>query len=217
MPVSIGDGGQPGFDQPIDLMKDCHRRIEHFLGVLQKVAAHGGGLDSERREALTTALRYFKSAAPRHTEDEEQSLFPRMRELLKARAARGEDIAALGEALRQVEELEEDHVLGARLHDRVDELGWRWLERGRLSADDVGTLRSLIDQLEAIYQRHIPLEDDHVFPAAMAALAAQELDAIGQEMAARRVENPGRPDSRCGQRRRDLIDAGTADSSHTDA
>ena len=37
MPIPLGTTGQPDFTQPIELMMDCHRRIEHFLGVLQRV------------------------------------------------------------------------------------------------------------------------------------------------------------------------------------
>ena len=37
MALPMGTQGQADFSQPIALMMDCHRRIEHFLGVLEKV------------------------------------------------------------------------------------------------------------------------------------------------------------------------------------
>jgi len=37
-------------------------------------------LTEETRAALESALRYFREAAPKHTADEEESLFPRMRQ-----------------------------------------------------------------------------------------------------------------------------------------
>jgi hypothetical protein len=35
--------------------------------------------DTELRNALETALKYFREAAPMHTADEEESLFPLLR------------------------------------------------------------------------------------------------------------------------------------------
>lgn len=54
MPVQLGAKGQPGFDEPIDLMMDCHRRIEHFLSILQRVAEQSDGcqLDEPSRRVF---------------------------------------------------------------------------------------------------------------------------------------------------------------------
>ncbi len=81
MPVVIGAKPESGFRDPIGLLTDCHRRVERFLSVLVQVGAQtqGGSLTSEQRTALETALRYFRDAAPKHTADEEESLFPRLR------------------------------------------------------------------------------------------------------------------------------------------
>ena len=38
MPVRIGGRPEHGFDEPLGLLSDCHRRIERFLGVLAAVA-----------------------------------------------------------------------------------------------------------------------------------------------------------------------------------
>ena len=59
MPVNLGDEPQAGFDRPMELLRDCHRRIERFLGVLLRVAAerYGGPLDNEQREAIAASLR----------------------------------------------------------------------------------------------------------------------------------------------------------------
>jgi hypothetical protein len=68
------------------LLGDCHRRVERFLAVLVHVAeqAHGEPFTGERRTAWDTALRYFREAAPKHTTDEEESLFPRLRAMDRA-------------------------------------------------------------------------------------------------------------------------------------
>ena len=38
MPVQIGARPDSGFDDPIGMLKDCHRRIAHFAGVLVAVS-----------------------------------------------------------------------------------------------------------------------------------------------------------------------------------
>ncbi|MBE0658928.1 MAG: hemerythrin domain-containing protein [Bryobacteraceae bacterium] len=179
MPVQIGGKPESTFDDPIGLLGDCHRRVERFLGVLVKVAgdARGQALTVEQREALESALRYFRDAAPKHTADEEQSLFPRMR------AAGGPAMEAV---LAQVDALEADHARAGKAHDEVDSLGRRWIESGQLPEDDAARLCDVVSELAALYRNHIAIEDREVFPAAAAALTAEQRKAIGEEMAARR-------------------------------
>src|SRR5690606_37309635 len=104
---------------------DCHRSVERFLGdlILVTERARGGELKSVEREALETALRYFREAAPKHVADEEESLFPRLR-LSDSDFARS--------ALAAVERLESDHQAVRHDHDAVEELGTRWLNTGML-------------------------------------------------------------------------------------
>src|ERR1051326_1445739 len=81
MPVQIGAKAH-SFSEPTRLLSDCHRRIEMFLGSLQQVSQLiDNRLADDARAALNSALRYFREAAPKHTADEEQSLFPRLRQL----------------------------------------------------------------------------------------------------------------------------------------
>jgi hemerythrin-like domain-containing protein len=179
MPVQIGGKPESTFDDPIGLLGDCHRRVERFLGVLQKVAfdARGHSLSAEQRGALETALRYFREAAPKHTADEEESLFPRMR------ATGGASIEAV---LARVDALEADHVRAGPAHDEVDALGRRWIEDGSLPEADAARLCTLVEGLAAMYQEHIAVEDGEVFPAAAGALSEADKKRMGEEMAARR-------------------------------
>lgn len=165
------------------LLSDCHRRIERFLSILQRVCreSHGGPLDASHREALEVALRYFSTAAPRHTADEESSLFPRMR------ALRDDRVAAM---LAEMARLEADHAMAVRLHDEVDELGRRWLADGSISADQTARLGELLESLVTIYERHIAYEDRVVFPTASEVLSPSDIAAVGQEMAQRRGLDP---------------------------
>jgi hemerythrin-like domain-containing protein len=179
MPVQIGQQPDHNFTEPLGLLTDCHRRIERFLDVLLKVAAGARGqeMNAEQRRALTASLRYFREAAPKHTADEEQSLFPRMR------AAGGPEVEA---ALAQIESLESDHVAAGALHDEVDRLGELWLSRGQLSSDEADRLVGLTERLAGIYASHIAVEDNAVFPLAQRVLSTAEQRAAGLEMAARR-------------------------------
>jgi hemerythrin-like domain-containing protein len=179
MPVVIGAKRESTFEDPIGLLGDCHRRVERFLGVLVKIAAdaRGGALSGEQHGALETALAYFRNAAPKHTADEEESLFPRMR----AHAT-----AEMGAVMERIAGLEADHAGAGPAHEEIDRLGRRWLDQGTLEAGEAQRLAEVLDGLSAMYRRHIAVEENEVFPAAAAGLTGEEMRAVGEEMAARR-------------------------------
>jgi|SRR5579884_844648 len=179
MPIQIGAKPDHTFREPLGLLSDCHRRIEKFLDQLLLVAeqARGGPLTEPLREALDTALRYFRKAAPLHTADEESSLFPRMR-------ATGDPAAA--EAFAALESLETEHRAADADHAEVDTLGQKWLAEGFLSSADTERLTKTLQRLKALYARHIAVEDLEVFPLAGKLLSQEELRTVGREMATRR-------------------------------
>lgn len=183
MPVVIGAKPESSFADPIGLLGDCHRRIERFLSVLVRVAAEvrGGPLTEDQRNGWNTALRYFREAAPKHTSDEEESLFPRLR------GVDGPEAQAL---LARVDALEEQHVFAGEAHGEVDRLGRTWLDDGSLSPEQARRLSAVLAQLSELYRGHIAMEDGEVFPFAAAVLSAPERKAIGDEMAARRGLKP---------------------------
>ncbi|MEO8595879.1 MAG: hemerythrin domain-containing protein [Candidatus Solibacter sp.] len=179
MPIVIGAKRESDFTDPIGMLGDCHRRIEMFLNVLVRVAeqAHGGALSQEQRGALETALRYFREAAPKHTADEEESLFPRLRRI---------EEPGVRTLLARIESLEEEHVCADRSHGEVDSLGRLWLRNDGLPREQASRLLAVLVQLRDLYRHHIATEDNEVFPAAAAALTASDRQAIGKEMASRR-------------------------------
>ncbi len=183
MPIVIGARRESDFTDPIGMLGDCHRRIERFLNALVSVAeqARGGVLDDEQRRAMETALRYFREAAPKHTADEEESLFPRLRAMANA---------GLETTLARIASLEEDHASAERNHGEVEELGQSWLRDGTLAPEPASRLLTLLLQLREMYRHHIAAEDNEVFPAAAAALSASDRQAIGSEMASRRSVAP---------------------------
>ncbi len=186
MTVQLGGKPLAGFDQPLEMLADCHRRIEHFLDVLQKVERLYAArpLDAEARRALEAALAYFANFAPRHTADEEDSLFPRMR---------AHPDPEVQNVMRQLDQLEEDHRQTEIWHAEVDRLVRGWLEEGQLTEPKRRTLNQLLANLTACYQAHIRLEEEAVFTLASKVLAQQELTEIGVEMKRRRGLNDSRP------------------------
>ncbi len=177
MPVQIGAKAH-NFSDPTGLLTDCHRRIEMFLGALESVAkVIDKPPDDETRQALENALRYFHDAAPKHTADEEESLFPRLRALSKPEVE---------SAFSKLEHLEKDHRWAEPLHAEVEKLGIEYLSRGELSHDDVARFRSAVAQLALMYKQHIALEDEILFPLASQVLDSADKSAIADEMARRR-------------------------------
>lgn len=183
MPIQIGQRPDHGFDEPLGLLSDCHRRIEHFLHVLVTVDARasGGPLTDDEHRALQGAITYFANAAPRHTADEEVSLFPRLRQCADAQAS---------DALEHLEALERDHRQADEDHAAVDVLVRRWLAADRLSGKDAADLRARLARLQTLYQQHIAIEDKELFPAAARLLTPSDLEQVGREMAERRDVRP---------------------------
>jgi hemerythrin-like domain-containing protein len=179
MPITIGSKQEADFSDPIGLLSDCHRRIERFLGVLVTVAtqAEGAALNPEQRGALEISLRYFKLAAPKHTLDEEDSLFPRLRDSQDPRAQ---------PVLISLQKLSGDHRVAEEKHGRVEQFANQWLSDGALSGEDNRRLREMLAELIEFYAAHIALEEQQVFPLAAVVLTAADLQLIGSEMAKRR-------------------------------
>lgn len=179
MAISIGSKPLADFSEPIEMMEDCHRRIEHFLRVLQEAERLFGDkeLNEDARLALKASLNYFADSAPRHTADEEQSLFPRMR---------CSDDSSARAVMTDLDGLERDHRSCEALHTLVDREVRSWLEAGRIVGVQRQRLREALNALEKIYTAHIKFEEEQVFPVAARILRSEHLREIGEEMKERR-------------------------------
>jgi hemerythrin-like domain-containing protein len=173
MSITIGAPREHGFDEPLGILSDCHRRVEKFLSVLAILAAKPAPhqLDEGERAALCRALDYFRKSAPKHTADEEESLFPRLR---------------TAGAAAELERLEEDHRDAAPRHQQVETIGRRWLECMLLPDADRDLFADAVGALNELYREHIALEEREVFPLAQRVLTPSELAEVGREMAERR-------------------------------
>ena len=176
MGVQIGAKPDSGFDDPIGMLKDCHRRVEHFLQILCVVAerAPGRALTTEEVSAVEAALHYFQVGGRRHTADEEESLFPRLRA----------DAQSAG--LENFTELEAEHQEANDLHAAVESLYNSWIVNRRLAAEDEQRLLAATKQLNLLYEDHIEVEEKIVFPRAAKMLDGATIAAIGAEFRARR-------------------------------
>lgn len=177
MPVQIGTQTH-SFTDPTGLLSDCHRRVEMFLGTLDAVAkVIDRPATAETSRALESALRYFGQAAPKHTADEEESLFPRLRRI---------DDPEVQSALEKLDRLEDDHRWAAPLHAEVERLGAQYLLNGTLSDAEIVEFRDAVARLVSMYKQHLSIEDGLIFPLASRMLSHTEKAAIANEMADRR-------------------------------
>jgi len=179
VPSAIGQKLESDFRNPLGLLSDCHRRIERFLEGLIAIAesAQGNKLGDAERQQFEVGLRYFVEAAPKHTLDEEESLFPRLR------ACKDSESQA---AFATMDSLHAEHQEAETIHRKVDELGRAWLTDECLSPDDARILIGLLHGLRRTYEKHIAVEDNDLFPLAGRILDRALLETIAREMAVRR-------------------------------
>lgn len=171
----------PGPDDPLGMIRACHRRLEARLDTLAHAATLLTDAPGTRRAAaagaLAQAVRHLDGAARLHVADEELSIFPRLRAadptagaLIAGLAADHQHIDAAWQALRPVlealrETLDADHTPDPAL---------------------VARLRTLLPPFSAAHHRHHAHEEQEILPRAVAALDASALAAIAAEMVARR-------------------------------
>lgn len=176
MAIQIGAKPDSGFDDPIGMLKDCHRRIERFLNILVVVAerAENRSLTEEECSAVKAALQYFQAGGERHNLDEEDSLFPRLL------------VVAPNGTVEIIERLTQDHDDARGLHASVDWLYTAWISAGILEGSDYALVFAQTVRLKRLYAEHILIEETEVSPRAVAVLDRQSLADIGHEFSVRR-------------------------------
>jgi hemerythrin-like domain-containing protein len=159
-------------EQPLEHLVACHRRIENQLAVLARAGEHLQDRPQDALAAIDSSLRFFSISGRLHTEDEEQSLFPRMRSRVSADDA------------TYLVQLEEQHkavdVLWTELLAIVSQL------RQQITVDRIAWYRRLVADVSQRYREHIESEDAVLTAMARRTLDSAELEQIGEEMQARR-------------------------------
>jgi len=168
--IPIGQAPAPQFDDPLGVLRACHRRMERQLATLSRLRRHlpANHADDDARVAAAATMRYFDTAAPHHHDDEEASLMPR---LAKADPALAPLMAELtGEHV----ELE---AQWRRMRPLLTAIAAR--ASGHLPVRDV-------ERFCEAYRAHIAREEAMLFARASEVLDAATLADIGAEMAEQR-------------------------------
>lgn len=161
----------PGFDSPLDMLHACHDRIMDQCTTLQKLQQHlpMKGCDEQAQQAAQAIMRYFDSAGQHHHQDEEIDLFP----LLQATG--NSEAASL---MKQF--LAEHQTMDAQ---------WPVLREQLLAIAEGKTAeldRKLVADFTLAYGKHVMLENMKLLPLAAKLLSAEQLQAMGKNMAQRR-------------------------------
>ena len=161
-------------ENAVELLVACHQRIRHFTSVLRKLAHAEGASNEEISSAASSAHRYFSVALPLHEADEEESVRPRLSELSKS------EVQGALEAM-------------THQHQAVDDLIERLLPILVLLASNPAKLPevhaelcSVAKALDAVFQGHLALEEEVIFPALTTDLTPEALAGLLGEMQQRR-------------------------------
>jgi hemerythrin-like domain-containing protein len=148
---------------PFSQLARSHRRLEQELDAL-RVAA-----EERDVEALRRVLAFFGRQVARHEEDEEASLFPRLRAKPEA--------AQLEATVAQLEGEHRRHEAAVRkLAEAID----------TVEGGSPGNIVAIAEEMIAGYDGHIALEERELFPEAKRLLSEEERAEIVREMQARR-------------------------------
>lgn len=165
----------PAFDEPLEMLAACHERIEAQLCTLEKLVEYlaAKGADQPAREAAAGVMRYFDTAGVDHHRDEDEDIFPLLRNLAAERCR--PEVSAI------INGLEEDHstmeAQWSRLRERLQSVAAG--HDAHLDAEDVARFAWL-------YRRHMEKESALVLPFAREAVSETQRAALGERMAARR-------------------------------
>lgn len=179
--ISLIDFRTPaaGFDQPLAMWQACHERVARMNNMLQRLVDYlrKNPVDESASVTATSIRRYFDEAAPRHHEDEEIDLFPRLMQRLRE-ASSGPAAAHIGAAIENLlADHTEMHALWSAIRRQVVEV-----EAGRRPQFDEAQVTLFVTR----YRAHIEIEDGEIASALQRMLTAQDLVEIGRAMAARR-------------------------------
>jgi iron-sulfur cluster repair protein YtfE (RIC family) len=169
MLVSI-DSRKPPEDL-VGILSECHERIRRFTHLAEEIGRRPDVPVEEVVDGCRRVKRYFTEALPRHVEDEERSLGPRLR-------GHSPDVDAALEAM-ELQHREHEPLLRDLL-ERVHAV--QIAPKDALARDRLGAAAA---HLAAELERHLELEEQVLFPAIRAFSPAEEA-AVREEMQARR-------------------------------
>jgi iron-sulfur cluster repair protein YtfE (RIC family) len=163
---------------PSELLLACHQRIRHFSGVAVKLAHAHGVAENEIVQAAAGLHRYFSVSLPLHEADENLSLHPRLRRAVPPEELAGPAADAMLDQHQAIDELVE----------RLIPL-WILLKSGPEKLPEASAeLCALSARLNELFQAHLKLEEETIFPAIDKYLSPEDQGAIVREMQERRQQ-----------------------------
>lgn len=162
-------------ESPSDLLLGCHQRIRHFTAMARRIAEAVNAPAEEICNAAEAVHRYFSVALPLHEADENVSIDPR----LHAAAPPGEIAQASEEMVRQHRDI---NAVLKQLLPLWDAL---CREPEKLPSF-APRLLQLSTELGRLWDVHLRLEEEIVFPAINKYLSPQDVAMILSEMRERR-------------------------------
>ena len=165
-----------GFNEPLEALSACHRRIEKQMSTLTRLHAHiaRNGFDDEARVAAAAILRYFITAAPHHHADEEVDLFPKLLRTAEALSDRARAYELVSHLLVDHREME---AAWAQVREALE---------GLQSGEKSGLDSQLCTEFVRTYSSHIEREEHQLFPLAARLFSKADLETLGIAMARRR-------------------------------
>lgn len=163
-------------DTPVEHLMACHRRIEQRLETLVQAADHLAVDRLAALDAIRHAQQFLDTSGALHTEDEEVSLFPRLREKI-----------SLTELIF-VDSLEKQHTHAEAIYTELKRLSSSLAASSDAPADSIRAYLDCATRLRDLYLDHIQAEDRILTAIARRSLSQSELAAISGEMRSRRAK-----------------------------
>lgn len=168
-----------GFDQPLAMWHACHERVARMNNMLQRLVDYlkSHAVDKDAQVTAASVRRYFEEATPRHHEDEEIDLFPRLQEKLRQQSS-GPAADHIGAAIQALlTDHDEMHALWTTLRAQLLQV-----EAGENPGFDDAEVMLFVTR----YRAHIEIEESEIGPALKRLLNDEDLRQIGEGMARRR-------------------------------
>lgn len=170
-------------DSPIEHLMACHRRIEQRLDTLLNAAGHVENDRGAAVAAIANSIFFLDSSGALHTEDEEASLFPRLR----PRISRSE--------IAFIDSLEAQHAEAEAIYAELKEAALALKFGDESSPEAISRYRGCAERLRSLYRSHIRAEDEILTAMARRSLDEPDMVGISREMRERRAshEKPNAP------------------------
>lgn len=178
-------GRIPNFDEPIDALEICHenitKRMNTIAALAEQVERKGFGALQEQREIWRELFSFITHNISSHSRDEEEGLFPMLRETL------GEKIDALERDHAWAEETE--RYLIEEFNAMID-------SAPPVAQVRIATFARRATELATFYKKHIEQENGIILPAARKSLTEEQLRSLGNLMRSHRKLEIAMPSDR---------------------